>query len=68
MNARFNVVGYKPTELSSPATHNSIASNQVKRVVKNLKTLGYTNIVVNQIDDVAQKPTLSNNFPRVFRV
>lgn len=66
MKSLFNVVAYNSTELSKPVVLTGVAANRVKRIVKELRGLGYTNLAVNQIDDSVKQ--LSSNPVRAFRV
>lgn len=49
MKSRFNVVAYKNFGDKYPSVHLNIASNRVKRLVKNLKELGYIQIVTTEV-------------------
>ena len=49
MKSRFDVVAYKNFGDKYPSVHLNIASNRVKRLVKNLKELGYIQIVTTEV-------------------
>jgi len=49
MKARFDVVAYKNFGDKYPSVHLNIPSNRVKRLVKNLKELGYNTIVATEV-------------------
>ena len=49
MKSRFDVVAYKNIGDKYPSVHLNIASNRVKRLVKNLKELGYIQIVTTEV-------------------
>lgn len=49
MKSRFDIVAYKNIGDKYPSVHLNIASNRVKRLVSNLKQLGYIQIVVDEV-------------------
>ena len=49
MKSRFDVVAYKNFGDKYPSVHLNIASNRVKRLVSNLKQLGYIQIVTTEV-------------------
>ena len=68
IKSRFEVVAYNPnkSKRSKPAIFTDVASNRVKRIVEELKSLGYTNLTVSQLDDEVQQ--LVSNSVRSLRV
>ena len=49
MKSRFNVVAYKNVGDKFPSVHLDIPSNRIKRLIKNLKELGYIQIVTTEV-------------------
>ena len=49
MKSRFDVVAYKNVGDKYPSVHLSIPSNRIKRLVSNLKQLGYIQIVTTEV-------------------
>lgn len=49
MKSRFDVVAYKNFGDKFPSVHLDIPSNRIKRLIKNLKELGYIQIVTTEV-------------------
>ena len=49
MKSRFDVVAYKNIGDKFPSVHLDIPSNRIKRLIKNLKELGYIQIVTTEV-------------------
>ena len=67
MTVRFNIVAYKSVGDKYPSVHLAIASNRVKRLVKNLKSLGYGTISVSEIEDETVRTVLTGGLGRAKR-
>ena len=59
MTVRFDVVAYKNAGDKYPSVHMGIASTRVKRLLKSLKELGYTQIVTTEVDNAEQTVRLA---------
>lgn len=59
MKSRFDVVAYKNIGDNYPSVHLGIPANRVKRLLKNLKELGYVQIVTEEVTAVETKSVLS---------
>lgn len=59
MSVRFDIVAYKNIGDKYPSVHTGIPSNRVKRLVKNLKELGYVQIVTTEVEQENKQVVLA---------
>lgn len=59
MTVRFDVVAYKNIGDKYPSVHTGIPSNRVKRLMKSLKELGYTQIVTTEVENAVKSVVLA---------
>lgn len=59
MTVRFDIVAYKNIGDKYPSVHMGIPANRVKRLTKNLKELGYVQIVTTEVEDKEEHVVLT---------
>lgn len=59
MKSRFDVVAYKNIGDKYPSVHLGIPANRVKRLLKNLKELGYIQIVTEEVVEPTKSVVLA---------
>lgn len=59
MKSHFDVVAYKNIGDKYPSVHVGIPANRVKRLVKNLKELGYVQIVTTEVEQENKQVVLA---------